>query len=405
LLLTRETLLERLRHHLQASSNVDIAVAWACDCDALSSLLAFGTSGAPLRSIVGIWGNATHPNALHKLSDCGHLRIATNAEGLFHPKFYLFHQHDRRIGWIGSANLTRPGFQQNEELVFEFADEDGRALEWFEKLWGSLPADCSTTLADYERNWRPPPPAPRTVASAEDNRRRPPRNVYELGRQLTDWPSFVTAIGEADRYWGSRLNQNEPVTGGDFGWLNTLTLGHPVVRKPDWIDLTREDHHLILGRSPYGWLGSMGAAGIANNVFREPTPENLRIRRDIRTALEPVLQANATQFADAACAFVAVVDGIPHFSGGIATRMLALARPDRGISVNNASRRRLAQLTTLSTNSLALPLGRGAHSYQDLLRWFENKLWYSSPSPQGIHEHLLADNRAALFDVFVYDYE
>jgi hypothetical protein len=168
-----------------------------------------------------------------------------------------------------------------------------------------------------------------------------------LGRRLTDWVSFVVAIAQADRYWGKRLQQldlNEPVIGDEYGWLTTITLGHPVVRRTDWSDLTQEDRHLILGRPPYGWLGSMGGAGIANNVFREPTPQNLRIRRDIRAALEPVLQAGPAQFADAACDFIAAVDAIPHFSGGIATRLLALARPDRAISVNNASRRRLAQL-------------------------------------------------------------
>ena len=396
-------MLERLRYHLEASSSADIAVAWACDCDALSSLIQFANRGASLRAIIWIWGNATHPNALRGLLGSGELRIA--AQGLFHPKFYLFHQQNHRIGWIGSANLTYPGFQKNEELVFEFTDQDGRALEWFNNVWESLSADCRTILADYERNWRPPPPSPRTVTPAQNDRRRARLNVYELGANLTDRPSFVTAIGEADRYWARKLNENEPVKGGDSGWLNTITLGNPVVRRQDWGNLTREDSRLILGRSPYGWLGSMGAAGLANNVLTEPTPENLRIRSDIRATLEPVLQADATGFADAACAFIAALEEIRGFGGGIATRLLALARPDRAISVNNAARYRLAQLTGLPASSLAHAPRSRAHSYKDLLRWFENTLWYSSPTPQGVYEHLLANYRAALFDVFVYEYD
>jgi HKD family nuclease len=157
-LLTRDTLLERLRHHLQRSRQVDIAVAWACDCDALSGLLQFANSGTPLRAIIGISGNATHPNALRALNGCGQLRIATNAEGLFHPKFYLFHQHNGRIAWIGSANLTRRGFQQNEELVFEFADEDGGASEWLNRFWDSPPEDCDNTLDTYEKTGDLPHP-------------------------------------------------------------------------------------------------------------------------------------------------------------------------------------------------------------------------------------------------------
>jgi hypothetical protein len=401
MLLTRETLLERLRYHVKRSTEIDVAVAWAHDCDALSSLIDFANTGASLRAIVGIWGNATHPNALRLLK--AHLRIATSAEGLFHPKFYLFHQHTGRIGWIGSANLTRPGFQQNEELVFEFADEDSRALKWFDQLWNSLPKDCGPTLDMYAANWQPPPPPPRSPSTpAENNRRRTQRGIYKLGRELTDWRSFVEAIGEADRFWGKKFKRNQPVIGEDTSWLSTITFGHPIVCRADWDDLTQEDRYFILGGSSYGWLGSMGAAGIANNVFKEPTPDNLRIRRKIRAALEPVLEAD-DQFADAACGFIAAVDEIPHFSGGIATRMLALARPNRAISVNNASRRHLAELTKLPAYSLAhSPAGR-AHSYKDMLQWFEDKPWYSQPSPEGPYEQLLADNRAALFDVLVYD--
>jgi hypothetical protein len=110
----------------------------------------------------------------------------------------LFHQQERQIGWIGSANLTRPGFQLNDELVFEFED-DGKARQWFDQLWLSLAQDCSSIVDNYEENWVPPPPPPQRPL--DQPQLKGPNDVYRAGRELRDWPSFVAGISAADRYW------------------------------------------------------------------------------------------------------------------------------------------------------------------------------------------------------------
>lgn len=402
MLLTRDLLLDRLNHHLERSDRIDIAVAWAGECDALSRLVAFANSRGSLRAIVGIWGNATHPKALHELRSCGQLRIAANVGGLFHPKFYLFHQQQKRVGWVGSANLTRPGFQQNDELVCELSDKNGKASRWFDQLWDFLPQDCSTTLEAYESKWQPPTQPPRTPKEHG----HAVRDIYALAFELTDWRSFVAAIAQADQYWSEQWGREQPVTGEFNSWLNTITLGRAVVRRDNWNILTPEDRGLILGRDKgwgYGLLGSMGGAGTANNVFREANPRNRRIRMSIRAALQPVIDADDTHFSEAACEFIAAISEFTGFSGGIATRLLALARPDRAISVNNGSASRIAQMTGLPRSSLSrAPHGRG-RSYRDLLRWAEKKDWYSNPQPQDAYESLLANTRAGLFDALVYE--
>jgi HKD family nuclease len=400
MLLTRDSLIDRFYEHLKQSKQIDVAVA--SDCDALTSLCTFAMN-APMRAIVGIRGNATHPNALRAILRYGQLRIPKNVERLFHPKFYLFHQQERQIGWIGSANLTRPGFQLNDELVFEFED-DGKARQWFDQLWSSLAQDCSSIVDNYEENWVPPPPPPqRPLDHPQLNE---PNDVYRAGRELRDWPSFVAGISEADRYWRDwSKNEKNPfsVVGDGVSWLETITLGCAVVRRNDWSELSKEDRFIILGRDRYGLLGSMIGAGKANQVFKAATPEHLRIRRAIRTALQPAIDAADHEFADAASSFLEAVNQIPGFGGAIATRLLALARPDRAVSVNDGSKEHLAQLTGLPPNSLShAPHGR-ARSYIDLLRWFEDQEWYSNPTPKGPYERSLANARAALIDSFVYE--
>jgi PLD-like domain len=400
LLLTRDELLGQLRDHLKASERVDLAVAWTTPCDALKRLCKFAKarSGA-VRAIIGTWGNATHPNALRDLQECAQLRLMTGI--LFHPKFYLFHQNERRIGWIGSANLTCRGFEQNEELVFEFLDEGGQASGWFNHKWGELDGqDTKNLLRDYNQHWTPPPPPPRTSRLHD----LPTADAfYEIARTITNWPSFVDAIDQADFYWKActeNWGYERPVsvTGEYDSWLCTIILGQNT--------LSTEDRHLLMGiGTGYGLLGVMGAAGRAQNVFNEAKPQNLAIRQSIRQALQPVIDASDASFAKTACNFIAHVKEIPGFAGGIATRFLALARPDRAISVNNGSRTCLAELTGLPPNALSNPPHGRAKSYMDLLRWFEQQEWYSHPTPQNSRERLLAKTRAALIDALVWNPE
>jgi HKD family nuclease len=405
MLLTRDNLLCRLRGHLRTSQKVDIAVAWATPCDALEHFCQFAKlrGAVTVRAVVGVCGNATHPNALRSIMECAQLRIATGS--LFHPKFYLFHQKEHRIGWIGSPNLTCNGFEQNEELAFEFLDEEAQASRWFEDRWNSLRDEASKKLLkEYEENWTPPPPTPRTP---KPHTPKPDASFYDIVGSVTDWPSFVAAIDKADAYWEFRTEAWEfpfTVTREYDSWLRTIMLGRDVARRENWSRLSEEDRHLLMGtKHPYGLLGSMRGAGTAQKVFREASPQNRAIRRTIRGGLQPVIEANDAHFAEAACEFIAEVEKIPGFAGGISTRLLTLARPDRAISVNNGSRRWLSELTGLPKTSLShVPRGR-TRSYMDLLRWFEEREWYSHPKPRNARERTLANTRAALVDALVYE--
>ena len=92
MLLTRDNLHDRLNSHLAKSTRVDVAVAWACNCQALDNICEFATvKGRLLRVIVGTWGNISHPIALREIHKKGNLRLVPNAKYRFHPKLYLFH--------------------------------------------------------------------------------------------------------------------------------------------------------------------------------------------------------------------------------------------------------------------------------------------------------------------------
>ena len=73
---------------LSRAHSVDIATAWATPGEHLRALDAAANRGVKVRAIVGVWSNATHPDALMELSRIteGNLRIVREGDRLSHPK-------------------------------------------------------------------------------------------------------------------------------------------------------------------------------------------------------------------------------------------------------------------------------------------------------------------------------
>lgn len=411
MLLTEETLLAALEESLASADTVDVAVAWAGPGKAISRILEFARhSPGRLRAIVGIAGNATHPRVLKDLHGCAELRIPSSSP-LFHPKLFLFRKGAKATAWVGSANLTRCGFEQNSELVSVVAD-DGSYTRWFDGRWQALNPDPRETIKRYAAVWKPPSRPLAGEGIGADPMAEPiGHNEFQrLLGSVSDWSSFVQALKVASAYWNGRYGFT--VDGEVRSWLNTVTLGNEIVRRRTWGDLSKLDYQLLMGievdvdgvSAGYGLLGSMKGAGDAKNIFNEASPQNLLIRERIRTALQPVIDAEVSTFRAAALDFIRTVEGFQGFSGGVATRLLALARPDLAVSVNKGSRDVLSAWSNLPKTALSKSSsGKRGTSYASLLDFLAKQEWYENPTPRGTYERGLADARAALLDCLVYD--
>lgn len=153
---------------LSKAYSVDIATAWATPGEHLRALDAAANRGVKIRAIVGISGNATHPDALKELSriTAGDLRIVPKGDRLFHPKLYLFERHGggivKRQAWIGSANFTRAGFgghsNANEEIVLEVGpgERADTLADWFQERWDRCRMDSrvSEVIRRYTEDYR-----------------------------------------------------------------------------------------------------------------------------------------------------------------------------------------------------------------------------------------------------------
>ncbi len=385
MLITEEEVLPRFREHLSWATEIDLATAWATSHEGLRALQR--QQPAPeVRAVVGLWGNLTDPFALRMLANIGQLHGA-DAGRRFHPKVFIFRGDGRTVAWVGSANFTSGGFGMNEEALFETSDTES-VQDWFDDLWEHTdPLDAAAIDAYAEsRNNDPPPPAPRPPNTSD-------LDPLQLLEGVGDWQSYVAALEQCDGWWSNRHSWS--VLGEQSSWRETAEVLHDIVAQPDWGELDQYDRLRLLGLTPgvdWALFGRMRPAAL-NTVFGAD-------REAIQDVVLGVVAADDNAFPQLAFESYQALRNIHGVGPGIATRLLTLARPDRFVSVNEASKAGLARVFGRARTTLGNP-----RNYARLLTTIYDQDWYRNPAPANPRERAISRIRAALLDSFVYDTE
>ena len=395
-LIGSDALLGRFNHLVETSTHVDIAVAWAGPGLAVEMLLD-RVRDTEVRMVVGLSGNSSEPATLRRLmaEDNVALRVApAPSGGVFHPKFYRFRRANRTVCWVGSANFTRGGFGGNAELVHEFSDRKDVGGEWFEELWEGLDDDAEAAVSDYEERYSPPRPG-----SWGGGRRLRRRDLPRL-EDVETWEDFVAALQILDEYCHCR-DFRWDVLGETYSYLHTMGVGREVARRQSWANWSRRDRNILLGlehwddRGAWGLLGNMRGAAKVVGAFTPPG--NPAYRAHVRQQIQYVVHAREGEIVEAAEAAVAGVRQLNRFGPAVATRFLALARPDRLVSVNGPSAIGLGLFAGMEQDQDYL-----GTNYSELLNAIHVKEWCCAPEPLDAREREIWRCRAALVDAFVY---
>ena len=396
MLINRKNILSRFSRNLEWASGIDLATAWATPNGGLRSLWDRAQSRRlRVRAVVGLRGSVTKPEALRTLADLGELRSADESQPFFHPKVYIFRRGSRSVAWIGSANFTFRGFGGNEEALFETSNTE-TVEDWFGQLWDQCSPLDECAINDYanstERN-RPEFPTSSV---------RPPVMIDSARLSLltgaNNWRNYVVALEQCDRWWGwwnqGRANHHSwSVLGETCSWSQMIQDLHEVIKREDWLTLDDRDKKRLLGQEGGSWalLGSTRPKAL-KTVFgarREQIQETVRRAVAIEDADFP---------NEAVKAYEALVK-IKWIREGTASRLLALARPDRFVSLNGASKNQLGKLFGFEkVETLWRP-----SNYGRLLEEIYDQPWFREPAPQDAREETICWMRAALLDSFVYE--
>jgi HKD family nuclease len=400
------SLASRFEELLSAATAVDVAVAWITSEELTDRILAFvSVPGHTARIVTGVSDYLTNATALRRLHAPGIVKIGVAAKGYrFHPKFYSFKVGERLMCLVGSANLTGHAFGGNIELVHEYEDDGGAAV-WFNKRWKVSNAPTQEWLDEYDRRVvqtiptpqaqlaeMPPPPPPKAPIPGSAI------SAVDEADPFSSWPAYVAALKRADEFWYEKYNGKFGVLTGENTYLGTIQLAQPLITK-DWTELTTPEAYILLGLEPeYGLLGSMKGAGIAKNVFLESSPKNLKTRQAIQNEILSLRKVSLDRgFPIMARRAHEVISNRDGFAAGVATRLLALGRPEVLVSVNNESVRRLSELTGLPETSI-----RTSQGYQRLIKWIMAGKWWDVTAPSDLFEKEIWSVRAAIIDSLVY---
>ena len=406
-LIQSKDLLQLFEQRVMSSKKIDIASAWATSSKSLGTL-ARAAKGRDIRSIIGTSGRATDPDALDELERIGELRLAEQYP-MFHPKIYIFRGSEKSFAWIGSANFTAAGgfgrkdeqdAPGNTEALFETQDCEA-AAQWFEKKWGEFQELRPGKLEEYRQEWskRPPSPSLRKIVAGP---RIGTEDRHRFLDEVDDWRGYIRALKECDAWWRHKLRDSRvkfSVLGKRDSWFHTISMLRPMAKEEDWSRLEHEDSKKLLGLlgGEGGWalLGNMrGAAKACSSFVKEAD-----VRRKIGEIVGRVITAEENEFPECAVEAINEIKGpqFDRYGMGVATRLLALARPDKCVSLNGQSRvllvakfRNVGQLTT-------------PNGYGKMLQELYRQPWYCEPEPRDQNERELWSMRAALIDCFVYE--
>ena len=400
--LTKGNLKSRFAHLLSGSSRVDIATAWATSGPSLDLLCkAAEERGVKVRAIVGIYGNATHPDVLERLRGIGELRLVEGKQGLFHPKVYIFAGDKGACAWVGSANFTDAGFARNEEAVQETQNVDG-AVDWFNGRWEDCDPLKDGEIEDYRKRRRKQGVSG-TLAKLVGGQSAGAGDRLELLRGAGNWGTYVQALENCNK---SRLDEVRgwSVLGRTCSYVHTIKEVKRIVHHSSWVGLTDQERTMLLGLSDsadgaWSLLGTLAPAITVCGVFKHSNEiRNQRILERVKSAVAEVIKAPDDDFPNAGVTALKQICKESRFGHGTATRLLALARPDRLVSVNTKSCSGLASAFDLEPTTLGNP-----KNYRLLLERLYAAPWYGDRPGRSKREHQLWNMRAALLDCFVYD--
>lgn len=371
-----------LRELFEWADEVDMACAWATADEGRAAHWRLLNLEKIRRAVIGTEFAQTEPWVLRTLLDAKKLRVG-QSKRTFHPKLYLGYKGQKVRALVGSANFTASAFSHNVELgvLLEGSVNDGPLKElakFVNVQWKDGMQVNLQWLLDYEVVWnrRPTPPdiphAKLHVESVDDLR--------------MSW----------DRYYKLLVSQEGresymKVFKGEPSYTTELDRTQAVFRKEStFAKISPDDRRLLMGLpgASSGLIGSMGPARYAKRLVKDSPEEVGRYLDQI-----PLSGAVSLTLVDEVMQGLTALHGVKL---GVATRLLAVKRPDLFVSVNNASNPKLSKL--LGRNQLTT-----AKQYVGLLQSVWQLDWHLSPPPADPSQHIAWQRRAALLDCVLYE--
>lgn len=372
-----------------AHEQIDIAVAWASSGTAAFIELSNRRKKIN-KAVIGTHFYQTHPDVLDDFVGDKRTRFVLQPKGVFHPKLYVFTSGDEWEILIGSANLTRGAFCKNSEVMLHFNNQDApySILQESQDLISDYWADSdevSKQMADTYRNlWKQQQSSLRRISSnyGEGGTFKAP--VHTLIMPMP-WDDFFLTV-KKDPYHGfsERCNLLDQVQREFRG-------------SPDYSKMSLGVRKTIAGlpndyNNHWACFGSMKGAGYFHQAINNNDPY-------ISAALDEIpLEGGITEqhyhsyIKEFVKAFPRGRDGV-----AVASRLLALKRPDHFVCLNGKNRSQLCKDFGVKQTDMNYD-----RYWDEVILPIMDSVWWNAPVPTSKSQLKVWAGRAAMLDALFY---
>jgi len=374
------------------------AVAWATSHSEIFPVLKANRRKIR-RLIVGTHFYQTDPVFMREFHAEATARFILQPAGVFHPKVFLFIKPDKTWDCIvGSANLSALAFTENSECVVHFSDKDlaadfckDRVLASIESYWNQAKTLNAKEIDKYEKRWKIKNDQLRRVSERfkDHGASQKGKATLEIPILTLAWKDFVAQVNKEKTRGGGLAREHR---------LCVLENIHALFKRHGKFNkMSYEDRQKVAGLTgnsglDYKWFGSMLGAGHFKHAVKINSPHVSRALDLIPLTGKVDKQSYLKFIEELQRAFPS--GGVKV---GIATRLLAMKRPDVFVCLDSKNRRKLAL-------NFSIPQSVTFEDYwESIIERIRDSSWWHEPCPASREERRIWTGRAAMLDSICYE--
>ena len=390
-LITRgESLATTIVRLIDKHANYSFAVAWASAETKVFEKIKKSKKKIK-RAAIGTHFYQTHPAVLESFIDSKKVKFVLQPQGVFHPKVYLFYSDDTWDLLIGSANLTTGALGKNSEIMLHVSSVDSEKIELGDAVldkikayWEMGETVSGSMVEKYRALWRAQQPNLRRVSGEySSNKSTAPIHTEIMSMS---WDEYYRRVQE-DSYHGYEKR------------CQLLELAHDAFKEYKAFSNMEKGLRKTIGGLPNdlnehaGWFGSMKGAGYYHQAINN---NDASISRSL-----DFIPFDGAVTRDHYDYYISeFVNAFPNggHGVGIASRLLALKRPDYFVCLDSKNKSNLCNDFGIKSTNMTYD-----RYWDDLVCRIHDSVWWNSPKPGSQLERKVWKGRAAMLDAIFYE--
>lgn len=371
-------------------SNIAFAVAWASAGTNIFEELSKNRDRIR-KAVIGTHFYQTHPDVLDAFAESNEVRFILQPRGVFHPKIYIFWNEKHWEVLMGSANLTAGALNMNSEAMVLISDNDqGNSsikidvINLINSYWDEARTVCKATAISYRALWLKQQPALRRL-SGQYGKNTESKAPSDSAIMSMPWDKFFKAV-KNDAHHGFKER------------CDLLKLVHTAFETTNQFQQMEHGLRKTIAGLPtdynehWGWFGSMSGAGYYHQAVNDNNV-HLSDALDKIPLNGPVSRDQYEAYLDE---FIKAFPNGKH-GIGIASRLLALKRPDYFVCFDSKNKKELCQDFEIKQSGMDY-----SRYWEEIIERIIDSVWWNEPRPTNALAGTVWDGRAAMLDAIFY---